>query len=1810
MFRLLAGIFSVVFLASSIAAYAQDYVPDRRLVMTRDVDFPGGDLANIFDTTLGACRAACLADANCGAFTFNSRSNACFPKSAAAEPVPYEGAVSGEVRRTLEPVRAVAPARASELSFLRTNDLAQARRQAETLSERHYANGFTAEQFINAARDDRNGENPLSAWRFTGAAVSLTDTPDQWVQYALDALAVAEKDSNRRRNMRDTALAAAINAYLRSTKPPEQVLALSTIANALEQLGRGRDTIPTLRLALDLQPRDDTERALDRAIRLFGFNLAETEVDSDAADPRICAIFSEELSKTVDYADYVQTETPGIAVSASGRQVCVSGLNHGERYRFTFREGLPSADGETLQKSVEITQYVRDRTPSVRFPGRAYILPAAGDAAVPVVAVNATELDLILYSVTDRNILRTMQDRYFGRPIDNYDAQTFRTEVAEEIWRGTGDVQSELNRDVTSRLPMAEIMGDLRPGVYALQASIPGADAYDAPPATQWFVISDLGLTTFEGTDGLHVVARALSDVSAITGADVTLISRGNTPLETVRTDADGYARFDPGLIRGTGAAAPGLLTVRNGDDFAFLSLTDPGFDLSDRGVEGRPAAPPIDVFLTTERGAYRAGETINALALARDGSSKAIPGLPLTAILTRPDGVEYSRTNLADQGAGGRLFNFSLGGGVPRGTWTLAVYADPEAAPLSDTKLLVEDFLPERIDFDINLPDGPLRLGGEPRLGISARYLFGAPGADLPVDGELTFRGTSRLEAFPGYIFGRHTEPFGTRRGYLESGNTDEDGEASLGFDLPDLQEVMQPLEARITVSVREGSNRPVERRVTKPVLMPVELIGVRPLFDDVLPENAEASFEIIALDPGLNRIAMPVKWTINRVQTRYQWYSSFGNWNWDPVTRRTRIASGEAVLDPSAPLTVSAPVEWGEYEIKVERTDGTYVATSTGFSAGWYGTADAAATPDLLEASLNAESYRSGDTARLRIVPRMAGTALVTVMSNRLIDMKLVPVTEGENTIDLPVTDEWGAGAYVSASVIRPMNVAAGQNPSRALGLAHASIDPGERRLSASFDVGDSAQPRSPMPVSLSVDGIKDGETAYAMIAAVDVGILNLTGFDAPDPSGHYFGQRALGMGIRDVYGRLIDGLNGAMGAVRSGGDATRQLRAESPPPTEELVAYVSGPLTVVDGKVETEFQIPEFNGTVRLMAVVWSETGVGEATADVLVRDPVVVTATLPRLLAPGDTSQLLLEVVHATGPTGRMPLNVSASGLDLAGLAPSSLDLGPQQKQVVTIQITAGAPGLASMTVTLETPDGEALTKSLLVPVERNDPVIQRRSQVELAAGGVFTLDQNAFAGFLPGTGSLTLSAGPLARFDAPGLLSALDQYPYGCTEQITSRAMPLLYLDQVASAMGLASRDNLVTRVEQAIGEVLTNQASNGAFGLWRPDRGDLWLDAYVTDFLTRAKSGGYAVPDIPLRNALDNLRNQVNSAPDFENGGEGLAYALFVLARSGAASMSDLRYYADVKAEAFGSAMALAQVGAALASYGDSTRADAMFRRASSRLNTPETDTRSWRDDYGTDLRDAAAVLTLAVEAGSTAIDVNAISSRVAPSVGEVAGRSTQESVWSLLAANALLDSNASGLTKNGAPVTGPLVQVLDQDTLVPVEIANTGASPTMVTVSTFGVPVNPEPAGGNGYSIGRSYFDLEGNPIDISTIASGTRFVTVLTVKPFEDAEARLMVNDPLPAGFEIDNPNLLRGGDVRALDWLKLSNNVQNSEFRQNRFLAAVDHYTKDQFQLAYIARAIAPGTYHHPPASVEDMYRPIYRARTETGQVTVTP
>ena len=231
------------------------------------------------------------------------------------------------------------------------------------------------------------------------------------------------------------------------------------------------------------------------------------------------------------------------------------------------------------------------------------------------------------------------------------------------VWSGQLAVESPLNTEVTTAFPVDEAVGNLSPGVYVMSAEAAGAKSEDySSLATQWFIVSDLGLTAFSGNDGIHVFVNSLASATAKAQADIRLIARNNEVMATRRTDAAGHALFEPGLVRGEGGLSPALIVVSDPrGDYAFLNLKAPAFDFSDRGVTGRIVPAGLDAFVYTERGVYRTGETVHVTSLLRDARGVAALDVPLTIVMERPDGVEYRRAVVADQGIGGRSLDVTI---------------------------------------------------------------------------------------------------------------------------------------------------------------------------------------------------------------------------------------------------------------------------------------------------------------------------------------------------------------------------------------------------------------------------------------------------------------------------------------------------------------------------------------------------------------------------------------------------------------------------------------------------------------------------------------------------------------------------------------------------------------------------------------------------------------------------------------------------------------------------------------------------------------------------------------------------------------------------------------------------------------------------------------------------------------------------------------------------------------------------------------------------------------------------------------------
>lgn len=1786
----------------------------RTIETTQDADYFGFDLRTERDVSLEQCKSICLADGDCRAFTFNTRAQWCFLKSDYSTINTFAGAVAGRVIDVASDPEIGAP---PALSFVPEHMRDEARRYRATILQTGPQSDIGAVHLAAQGTGALEaGDAATALQNFAAAAAISRENASLWANLARSNLAFDAESGMERAKFARNGTSAALISYDLARTVADRADSLAVLAEGLDRRELYRPALHAYEASLLLVNNVAVRAAYSDLRSRRGFRVVGHTVDADVATPRICVQFSEDLSKSVDYSSYVTVdEKAPAAIDVSGKQICVEGLQHGNHYRVAIRQGLPAAISEATEIPVALSVYIRDRATTVRFSGENFVLPSTGRHGIPLVSVNAPTADLKLHRIGDRSLASLMSGSQFLRQLDGYDIGSIADTSGELVWEGAIELTSELNKETVTSFPVSEALPKREPGVYVLTA-IPQGDQSESwnAKATQWFVVSDIGLATFAGEDGLTVFSRSLATAKPLAGVELQLLARNNEILGTATTNDQGQAVFTAGLMRGTASLAPAVLTATGENaDFVFLDMTRAGFDLSDRGVTGRPAPGALDIFSWTERGIYRPGETVHASALARDDSTTAVEALPLTFIFTRPDGVEERRVVSYGEALGGHFVSLDLQPTAMLGAWNINIHTDPNAAAISQSTFLVEQFVPDRIEFDLTAQTPEISPDETAQLSVDGRFLYGAPASGLALEGEIGLKVTREWDRFPGYHFGLADEEVEAVAIPLDLDPVDEAGRSTFSAPIDALPYTTALLEAQVTVRMRETGGRAVERRTTVKIRPEESVIGIRPdAAGEEIRENSNAGFRIMAVSPEGQREALRgARWTLTKLERNYQWYRSDNAWSYEAIETESRVDGGSVDIGTDEPASLSVPVEWGRYRLDVEGTGASGPVASYVFNAGWFVEATSTETPDGLEIALDKDSYQAGDTARLKISPRFAGELLVTVGSERLLSTINASVPETGSEIEIPVTGEWGGGAYVTAVLYRPGDAQESRMPARAIGIKWLSIDPGARKLDVSLDTPEQAAPRETLTIPVSIAGLSAGEEAYVSVAAVDVGILNLTRYEPPNPENWYFGQRRLGLELRDLYGRLIDGSAGRFGRLRTGGDGG-SLSSQGSPPTEKLLAFFSGPVSVGDdGTATVSFDLPEFNGTARVMAVAWSKTAVGNASADVVIRDPVVLTAAQPRFLAAGDQATIRLDIHNTDGPTGDYALSIDTQGTaDLSfGSVPVSVSLNENQRAAVLVPVSALTTGDATVTIALSHNNGMRIERNVYLPVRQPAMPTTSRQIVSIPAGGSLRIDEQLLSASLLDGASVALGVSPLAALDIPSLLTTLDRYPYGCTEQTISRAMPLLYVSELSAISGMEDDPDLRKRVQDAIGRVMSAQTSSGTFGLWGPGFGDMWLDAYVTDFLTRAREAGYAVPAQGLTMALTNLQNQMSYTTDVQARGAEMAYALYVMARNRKASAGDLRYYADARIEEFSGPMARAQIAAALALYGDTQRSERAFASALRQAQSNSNDDFN-RSDYGSRLRDGAAILGLAAESRPAPAVIPAMVRFVAEERASKTYTSTQEQVWMVLAARALGEAgNAIKLDVGGQSHEGNFSRRMDGRNLErePLVVANRGREAVDAVITTVAAAADPLPAGGDGFDISRTYYTLDGEEANIIEARQNERFVVVLQVDQWNDWQARVAITDLLPAGFEIDNPRLVGSAELQNFEWLGEAE-AAHSEFQADRFVAAFDRTGSGSFTAAYVVRAVTPGIYSHPAAVVEDMYRPQFNARSAAGMMEV--
>jgi uncharacterized protein YfaS (alpha-2-macroglobulin family) len=1549
------------------------------------------------------------------------------------------------------------------------------------------------------------------------------------------------------------------------------------------------------------------------------FDIAGMEVLAERDAPQVCFTFSDRLEKTgrYDYAAFIEV-TPAVRVTAVARDrsLCVDGLAHGASYAVTLAENLPGARGARLAAPARFDVAVPDRKSALAFRGAGYILPRIGSEGLPLRTINVSRARLQVLRINDRGLVEQI---YYGRmtqKLSEPEVGGIVERSGEQVWQGDMAIGKQPNQAVVTPFPVDAVLGTLKPGVYVAVAGNADreSEGWDAK-ATQWFVVSDLGMTSFIGEDGLLVFARSLASAAPAAGVKLRLMARGNTELGQAETGPDGIARFAAAALRGTGAAAPqAVFAEASSGDFSFLDLSGVEFARINLPEATRNRAGPLDAYLFPERGIYRPGESVALTALLRDARAAAVAGVPLTLKLLRPDGFEVERRQVADAGAGGYATLIDLPRGALAGSWSVTAHLDPDGPPIGRADFMVEEFQSPRLEFNLTADRDRIGPDGAATLRIDGRYQFGTPTDDLPGELELTLRKADQpYPRHAGYRFGLAQEDFAPTRADLPGFTTDKSGAATVDLRLADLPETTQPLEAVIRANLFDIGGHAVTREIVLPVRHQPFAIGIHPQFDgDAVPEGATVAFDVIAVAPDGTPVDKPaLSYELYEEEHDYRWYEAEGRWDYQTVVKDRRLTGGTLAVAAGQPATVEQPVGSGRYRLEVFDPE-TGVATSTRFSAGWWVTPTTADSPDKVYMVVMLPKYTGGEVARIFVQPPYESQMLIAVADRGVTRAFTQAIGPDGAFLEIPVDPDWTAGAHVVATAFAPADPVHKTLPRRAMGVAWLAVDPAPRTLDVSVTVPADAAPRRTVSVPVKVGGAEEGAPVRLTLMAVDENVLRLTDQRAPDPADHYLGRRRLDIEVRDIYGRRTDPAGEDASASAGGADTIRRRqRGRVPPRTDRTAAVYSGIVTAgPDGTAEIPLDLPDFNGRLRLMAVAWTPGKVGHAEAAMTLRDPVLVTPTLPRFLAPGDTAGIVLALENRTGAVGDYHIRATVTGplaLDNGEAVLSGLEMGRRGAAGFTLTGTGAGTGQVRFEIT--GPDGFSLVRETSIAVRPPEAIMIRRTATTLDPGRSVASELPDAAGLRPETVTLSLALNPLPEFDVPGLLAELDRYPFASAEQMASRALPLIALNSAAGGLGLGSEDALKGRVQRTLDRLMSFQRNDGGFALWSSQgAAEPWLTAYAVDVLTRARDAGYRIPDVPYRRAVEWLTGMLNNSWFDEVELPARAYACYALARAKAIDIGPINYFYETWWPNLSTRLARAQVAGAFARLGDTARATEAFNQ----VERPRTELAGFRD-FGSELRDRAGALAIMADSGVVGRDrLLGLAQQIAAQRAEYPRTSTQEQAWLLLAAHNLMGKAGEvKATIDGTPVTAnrPIYRGIEAGRAVTVE--NTGGATVNELVTLTGVPAAALPAEANGFRLERTILDLDGRPVDPGRIRRNQMLVVILEGESLKRGDHQALVVDPLPAGLEIENVRVASSAQLGNLSWLGDLSKANHVDYRDDRFVAEVDLTpAAPGFRLVYLVRAVTPGDYTLPGARVEDSLRPSLFARGPAGRLSVVP
>ncbi|MDR3162601.1 MAG: alpha-2-macroglobulin family protein [Helicobacteraceae bacterium] len=1492
----------------------------------------------------------------------------------------------------------------------------------------------------------------------------------------------------------------------------------------------------------------------------------------------------------------------------------------------------------------------RELQPSVGFASKASLLPSDLSEGLPVSAVNINKINVDFFRVDRKNLPQFIRLLYGENKTESYYLDK-RSAESELVYTGGFDLGIRKNTRETVTLPIKDIPQLSEPGVYYAVLSRSGRYNDYMLPVTL-FSITDIGAIAHvpHGGGNIEIFTQSLLNGRATGGVKIELLGENGDPIGSGETDKDGH------LALAYHSNAIALLAEKDGKT-SFVVLDRGALDLGEFAIAGKPALART-LFAFGPRDLYRSGEKVYVNALLRDADGKPLDNRPIKVTIIQGDN-KIAKTFTWQGIDGFYQYEYQLASNAPTGDWFFKFDLGYESEQTYQFK--VEDFMPEKMALEIITKDVPIIGKEDAAFDLYGKYLYGAPAAGNVLVGEIVKRPLREaVKSLPGFYFGsvRNKE----RSGSLDDIETSLNREGKARIIVNNKwSSIDSPLNIVFTASLMESGGRPVTRTAVQPFWPKETLPAIKPNFGrkDIydyrydryeqtfaVDYDSSAEFEIIYTNKDGERLENK-NLQVNLIRKRrdYYWYSGDEGWNYDYREREITLESRTIAVEKGLSAKVSFDVEWGPYVVEVVDRDGGAVS-SVHFWAGWSWQESGGISgtrPEQIKLRIDKPSYKAGDIAKVTVESPESGSGYLFVEYNGgLLWWQAIEVEKEGSAFDIPVPAEWNThDIYVGAAVIRGGSKKTHATPKRTLGLLHLPLDRSDRKLDFALNIPSSVQPKSKTRVGLKINlsEAQKGKEIYAIVSAVDSGILNITNFVTPDPFEGFFAKRAFNVDMFDIYGSLIES-KGRNAKMRFGGDIALDKTGRQPLTKIQMVAMQSKPIKLNEnGEAEVVFEIPDFNGELRFMAQVWSGEDFASFEQKVVVAAPFVVELNHPRFLAGGDNSMFALDLSNMSGVNQNVQVRVKAEGLlSLTGKAAQSVQVSDKQKRVIYIPITAKY-GYGEGVVIIEVLGAKDQNGNELeierkwdISVRHPYPAETFKLVKQLSKGETLSKeDINSTLNRLePSTVQAVLNITAFPPLHIAYAIRELFAYPYGCVEQTTSGIYPsIYYTTEQLTELGIqtSTNEDRKANVNKGIARLLNMQKSNGSFGFWSADSSEAyWASVYVTDFLLRAKEQGFEVPQAALTKAIWRLQDYLaGSSSSFNTYSDDIvrlsfsikSYAAFVLAREQKASLAELRrLYENVNSKS--PELGRLQLAIALKLMGDVAKANDLLSQLSFSIDGGRDSDYYWYGDYGTPFRDRGYALSLMYE-------YDLLEDRRLEILTSISGEIRTKNYFSTQERNAIAllgrhflgdepDWEAQINSANGQAsfqnAQKAVSRIYDFNGINAWQnVLNSGSRSIFATLEIVGYPVvAPKEVKNKGFVISREYYTTGGDKTTLGSIKSGELVVVVLRIgtdlRRINDA----LVVDLLPAGLELENQNL--GTSSVSLENTEVPKNkklaraveatrIIHQEFRDDRYVAALDLDKDNGATIVYLARAVSPGSYAVPPPFVESMYSPQFYA-----------